>query len=80
MPEISQLMAEWPTTFEESMRNLQIPSSQLDCSLKDYVDIICAILDIPVYNNRIHSLHLLFSLYLEFKNSQHFRQMDSVMT
>ncbi|CAH8829952.1 unnamed protein product [Trichobilharzia szidati] len=41
MPEISQLMAEWPTTFEESMRNLQIPSSQLDCSLKDYVDIIC---------------------------------------
>ena len=29
-----------------------------------------AIMDIPVYNNRIESLHLLYSLYLEFKNSQ----------
>ncbi|CAH8490970.1 unnamed protein product [Heterobilharzia americana] len=80
MPEISQLMAEWPTTFEECLQNVQLPSSQLDCSLKDYVDIICALLDIPVCNNRIHSLHLLFSLYLEFKNSQHFRQKDSITT
>ena len=29
-----------------------------------------ALLDIPVYNSRIHSLHVLFSLYMEFKNSQ----------
>lgn len=29
-----------------------------------------AILDIPVYKSRIHSLHVLFSLFLEFKNSQ----------
>lgn len=31
---------------------------------------ISAILDIPVYKSRIQSLHLLFSLYSEFKNSQ----------
>nr|Q5DHJ5.1 RecName: Full=Intraflagellar transport protein 46 homolog [Schistosoma japonicum]AAW24711.1 SJCHGC08984 protein [Schistosoma japonicum] len=80
MPEISQLMSEWPKSFEESISNMQLSLSQLDCSLKDYVDIICALLDIPVYNNRIHSLHLLFSLYLEFKNSQHFRQNESVIT
>uniref|UniRef100_A0A3Q0KNK3 Intraflagellar transport protein 46 homolog n=1 Tax=Schistosoma mansoni TaxID=6183 RepID=A0A3Q0KNK3_SCHMA len=80
MPEISELMAVWPTSFEETINNMQLSLSQLDCSLKDYVDIICALLDIPVYNNRIHSLHLLFSLYLEFKNSQHFRQNESVIT
>ncbi|CAH8479021.1 unnamed protein product [Schistosoma rodhaini] len=80
MPEISELMAVWPTSFEDTINNMQLSLSQLDCSLKDYVDIICALLDIPVYNNRIHSLHLLFSLYLEFKNSQHFRQNESVIT
>ncbi|KAK4473927.1 hypothetical protein MN116_003251 [Schistosoma mekongi] len=80
MPEISELMSEWPKSFEESISNMQLQLSELDCSLKDYVDIICALLDIPVYNNRIHSLHLLFSLYLEFKNSHHFRQNESVIT
>ncbi|KAG5453996.1 Intraflagellar transport protein 46 [Clonorchis sinensis] len=77
MPEISTLMSEWPSNFEEVMKKLRLPSSELDCSLKEYVDIVCALLDIPVYNSRIHSLHLLFSLYLEFKNSQHFRQNDA---
>lgn len=31
---------------------------------------VAAILDIPFYKSRIQSLHLLFSLYSEFKNSQ----------
>lgn len=37
------------------------------------IDCLCTlsgILDIPVYKNRIHSLHVLFTLYSEFKNSQ----------
>ena len=29
-----------------------------------------ALLDIPVYKSKVHSLHVLFSLYMEFKNSQ----------
>ena len=28
------------------------------------------LLDIPVYKNKVHSLHVLFTLYMEFKNSQ----------
>lgn len=32
--------------------------------------LLLAILDIPVYKSRIQPLHLLFSLYSEFKNSQ----------
>lgn len=31
---------------------------------------LSAILDIPVYKNKLHSLHVLFTLYYEFKNSQ----------
>ena len=44
--------------------------------MKDYYNkcllIIIGLLDIPVRGNRIHSLHVLFSLFMEFKNSQHF--------
>lgn len=32
--------------------------------------LLLAILDIPVYKSRIQPLHVLFSLYSEFKNSQ----------
>jgi hypothetical protein len=32
-------------------------------------------LDIPVYKSRIQSLHVLFTLYSAFKNSQHFNQL-----
>ena len=46
-------------------------------SLKEYVSIICALTDIPVFKSRVESLHVLFSLYLEFKNSQHFRSRQA---
>ena len=32
--------------------------------------IISALLDIPVYKSKVQSLHVLFTLYSEFKNSQ----------
>ena len=35
-----------------------------------FLAVFSGLLDIPVYKNRIHSLHVLFSLYMEFKNSQ----------
>jgi len=35
---------------------------------------VCAILDIPVHENPVESLHLLFSLYLEFKHNPIFGQ------
>ncbi|KAF7235399.1 hypothetical protein EYD10_17784 [Varanus komodoensis] len=34
-----------------------------------------AVLDIPVYKDHIQPLHTLFSLYSEFKNSQHFKAL-----
>ncbi|CAH8445276.1 unnamed protein product [Dicrocoelium dendriticum] len=41
MPEISALMAEWPAKVEDALRILRLPSSELDCTLKDYIDILC---------------------------------------
>ncbi|TRY90572.1 hypothetical protein DNTS_018354 [Danionella cerebrum] len=57
----------------QSVHQVNLPTADLDCDLTQYVDIICGILDIPVYKNRIHSLHVLFTLYSEFRNSQHFK-------
>eukprot|EP00111_Clytia_hemisphaerica_P014999 TCONS_00044144-protein len=70
MPDIESLMQEWPPEFEEILKRTNLPSAELDCDLSEYVDVICSILDIPVYKDRIQSLHVLFTLYSEFKNSQ----------
>lgn len=75
MPDIENLMQEWPPEFEELLNQVGLPTAELDVELPQYVDLICAILDIPVQKNRIHSLHVLFTLYSEFKNSQHFNQL-----
>lgn len=76
MPDIDLLMEEWPPEVEEMLSKLSLPSADMDCDLKDYVDIICSMLDIPVHQNRIHSLHLLFTLFSEFKSSQHFQKIN----
>lgn len=74
MPDIEHLMQEWPPEFEAMLSKIKLPSADMDCNLKKYIDTICSVLDIPVYqDNRVQSLHILFSLYMEFKNSQHFQ-------
>ncbi|XP_075696164.1 intraflagellar transport protein 46 homolog isoform X2 [Rhinoderma darwinii] len=75
MPEVETLMQEWPSEFEECLGKISLPTAELDCDLPTYMDMILAMLDIPVYKSRIQSLHILFSLYSEFKNSQHFKAL-----
>jgi len=72
MPDIDTLMQEWPSQLEEVLKEFGIPTADFDCDVATYVDIICALLDIPVYKSRIQSLHVFFSLYSAFKHSQHF--------
>lgn len=72
MTSVDQLMQEWPTGFEDLLKECDLSLAELDCDLPTYVSIICALLDIPVYKSRVQSLHVLFSLYAAFKNSQHF--------
>lgn len=71
-PTIDSLMQEWPPEVEELLGRLRLPSARLDCSTAQYVDIICSLLDVPVYSSRIQALHLLFTLYLESRDLQHF--------
>uniref|UniRef100_G3N834 Intraflagellar transport protein 46 homolog n=1 Tax=Gasterosteus aculeatus aculeatus TaxID=481459 RepID=G3N834_GASAC len=61
-----------PRELEELLGRLQLPPARLQCSTAEYAEAVCAMLDIPVYGSRVQSLHLLFSLYLEFRDSQHF--------
>ncbi|NXN14359.1 IFT46 protein, partial [Indicator maculatus] len=75
MPDIETLMQEWSPEFEELLGKVGLPTAEMSCELAEYIDVVCAILDIPVYKSRLQPLHVLFSLYLEFKNSQHFKSL-----
>jgi intraflagellar transport protein 46 len=70
MPDIDSLMQVWPPEYEELLKEISLPSSELNVDLNSYVDIICALLDIPVYKSRIQSVHVLLTLFSEFKNSE----------
>lgn len=80
MPSIDSLMMEWPPEFEDLLKEVSLPSSELNVDLNTYIDIICALMDIPVYKSRIQSLHVLFTLYSEFKNSEHFKAPPTLNT
>jgi len=73
MPDIDSLMEVWPEEFEQMLANSPLPSPDLDLSLGEYAKTLCAILDIPTYDNPIESLHLMFSLFIDFRNNPHFQ-------
>eukprot|EP01034_Spumella_vulgaris_P021633 gene21633-27672_t len=74
MPEIDRLLDAWPEEFEALLSTVALPSPDLDLSLSEYARVLCSILDIPVYENPIESLHVLFSLFIDFRNNPHFQQ------
>ncbi|CAH0728612.1 unnamed protein product, partial [Brenthis ino] len=80
MPDIDNLMEEWPDTMEDTLNEVGFPPANIDCSLSQYVDLVCAIFDIPVQgdtlNDRIQALHLLFNLYSAVKNSQLYAERE----
>jgi len=76
MPDLESLMQVWPASFEEMLSQIQLPPPHLDCSVEEYAKICCAILDIPVQDNVIHSIHMMCMLYSEFKHNQHFGDHD----
>eukprot|EP01035_Chromulina_nebulosa_P020202 gene20202-26223_t len=73
MPDSEKLMEAWPEEFEQILKQIPLPSPELDMSLLEYVKVLCGILDIPVYDNPIESLHLMFSLFMDFRNNPHFQ-------
>jgi intraflagellar transport protein 46 len=73
MPDIDSLMEVWPEEFEALLATSPLPSPDLDLSLGEYAKVLCSLLDIPTYDNPIESLHLMFSLYIDFRNNPHFQ-------
>lgn len=42
MPNMDNLMQEWPPELEEKLNEIAIPNPDLDCDLSTYVTIICS--------------------------------------
>lgn len=76
MPDIDELLQEWPEEFENSIKVHNIPNPKFGGTLCQYINIICAIFDIPIYKNKIESLHVLFSLYVNIKNAQMYHNSE----
>lgn len=77
MPQPDDLLMEWPREMEQAIREIGVPGPLIDMHPSDYAKVICSLLDIPVHklaNNKgtIESLHVLFTLYSDFKNNPHF--------
>lgn len=77
MPNLDDLMQEWPENMENLLKIHGFPSGKFIGSLSQYIDVICSIFDIPVYKNKVLSLHLLFCLYAAVKNSQLYQASNS---
>ena len=72
MPDLEDLMQFWPDELEKAFDSLPLPNAELDLSLDEYIKVICALLDIPVKGNAVESLHVLFTLYQQFKENHYF--------
>lgn len=96
LPDVETLMQVWPTEFEEVLKNVKLPSADVDLPLSEYCRLISVLLDVPCPKSSnssmktgakqqsgkpsstiIESLHLIFTLYSEFKNSQHFSALSN---
>eukprot|EP00434_Breviolum_minutum_P018577 symbB.v1.2.016386.t1/scaffold1246.1/size129174/3 len=78
MPDIEQLMQVWPGEFEEFLQNNPLPDlADLELDLPSYIKVFASILDVPVYNQITETLHVIFTLYSEFKSNQHFSKTDT---
>merc|ERR1740138_1712735 len=79
MPDIEQLMQVWPAEFEEFLQSNPLPEfSDMELELSDYIKLMASILDVPVYNQITETLHVIFTLYSEFKSNQHFSKTDNL--
>ena len=76
MPDVEALMEAWPEDFEAALSRIPLPSTDLDLSTEEYVRVVCGLLDIPVNDNPVESLHVLFTLYSAFRNNPHFIAMQ----
>lgn len=78
MPDIEQLMQVWPNEFEEYLNQNALPDmADLELDLPSYIKVMASILDVPVYSQTTETLHVIFTLYSEFKTNQHFSKTEN---
>jgi intraflagellar transport protein 46 len=91
MPDVESLMREWPADFERLLSQVPLPTPDIDMSTDEYARMVCALLDVPVYSGRdggaaagaglsssagvVHALHIVFTLFSEFRANQHFAHL-----
>jgi intraflagellar transport protein 46 len=63
-------MQVWPEELEPLVRNLRMANTHVAVDLNTLCRGLCNVLDIPVYDDLIESLHWFFMLYLELKNNE----------
>ena len=61
-------------SVEELLEQNPMPDADINLDLASYVRVVCAMLDIPVYGSLTEALHVLFTLYSDFKANVHFQQ------
>ena len=64
MPNIDDLMQEWPENFEELLKEVGLPTADLDCDLATYVDMICGKLRLHLHVSFLTELSFLRSAYI----------------
>jgi intraflagellar transport protein 46 len=73
MPDIEQLMQVWPVEFEEHLQQNHLPEiADLNIDLPEFIKLVSSLLDVPAYGQLTETLHVIFTLYSEFKSNQHF--------
>ena len=68
-------MSAWPEELEELLASVNLPTADLNVGLKEFVRLLCGVLDIPTYkSSTVESLYVMFSVFSEFQDSQHFHR------
>nr|CAI5849817.1 unnamed protein product [Callosobruchus analis] len=77
MPDLDDLMQQWPEDMENKLKADGFPKPKPEDSLSEYIDTVCSIFEIPVLKKKTQSLHLLFCLYAAIKQTQLYQSSAS---
>jgi intraflagellar transport protein 46 len=81
MPDFDKLMEEWPPSIESMLKEVDFPGPEIELPCEDYAKIMSTMLDIPIHKGAsnkgvIEALHVMFTLYSDFKENQHFQKQQ----
>lgn len=70
LPNVQGLMQPWPREIEEALNSGDafLPPADIDMSLEEYATTMCSLFGIPVKQRLVDSIHVMMSLYTEYKD------------